>query len=147
MKTYNRALIPFAQQMRREMTRVEARLWFELLRDFEPRVRRQRPFSRFIVDFYCAACKTVIEVDGASHFTEEGLAYDLERTAFLEGLGLRVIRFSNADILENLAGVGERLSEVLKVVVLVETEVKDAVGSIWLLEKTLEPFIKNKDET
>jgi very-short-patch-repair endonuclease len=65
MKTYNRKLIPFAQQMRREMTRAEARLWFGLLRDLMPRVRRQRPFGRFIADFYCAACKVVIEVDGA----------------------------------------------------------------------------------
>jgi very-short-patch-repair endonuclease len=127
MKTYNRKLIPFAQQMRREMTRAEARLWFELLRDFLPRVRRQRPFGRFIVDFYCSACKVVIEVDGAQHFSPEGLVADAERTAFLahktaphglfallEGLGLRVVRFSNVDVLENLDGVGLRLFAVLK---------------------------------
>jgi very-short-patch-repair endonuclease len=66
------------------------------------------------VDFYCAACKVVIEVDGAQHYSPEVLVADAERTAFLEGLGLRVIRFSNADILENLDGVGLRLSEVLK---------------------------------
>jgi very-short-patch-repair endonuclease len=47
----------------------------------------------------------VIEVDGGQHFTPDGLAYDAERTAFLEGLGLRVFRFSNADVLENLDGV------------------------------------------
>ena len=91
--------------MRREMTRAEAKLWFELLRDFEPRVRRQRPFWQFIVDFYCAACRVVIEVDGGQHFMPDGLAYDAERTAFLEALGLRVVRFSNADVLENLDGV------------------------------------------
>jgi very-short-patch-repair endonuclease len=66
------------------------------------------------VDFYCAACKVVIEVDGAQHYSPEVLVADAERTAFLEGLGLRVIRFSNVDILENLDGVGLRLSEVLK---------------------------------
>jgi very-short-patch-repair endonuclease len=115
MKTYNRKLIPFAQQMRREMTKPEARLWFGLLRDFSPRVRRQRPFGRLIADFYCAACKVVIELDGAQHFTPEGLLADAERTAFLEGLGLRVVRFSNADVLENLDGVSLRLFEVLKV--------------------------------
>ncbi len=68
------------------------------------------------MDFYCAACKVVIEVDGSQHYSPEGLVADAERTAFLEGLGLRVIRFSNTDVLENLVGVGERLSEVLKVV-------------------------------
>jgi very-short-patch-repair endonuclease len=114
VKTYNRKLIPFAQQMRQEMTRAEARLWFELLRDFTPRVRRQRPFGRFIADFYCAACNVVIEVDGGQHFSPEGLVADAKRTAFLEGLGLRVVRFSNVDVLENLSGVGERLLEVLK---------------------------------
>ncbi len=127
MKTYNRKLIPFAQRMRREMTKAEARLWFGLLRDLTPRVRRQRPFGRFIADFYCAALKVVIEVDGAQHFTPEGLIADAERTAFLahktaphglfallEGLGLRVIRFSNAEVLGNLEGVGSRLLEVFK---------------------------------
>jgi very-short-patch-repair endonuclease len=90
-------------------------LWFGLLRNFEPRVRRQRLFGRFITDFYCAACKVVIEVDGVQHFTPEGLVADAERTAFLERLGLRVIRFWNADVLENLDGVSLRLFEVLKV--------------------------------
>jgi very-short-patch-repair endonuclease len=113
MKTYTKALIPRAQKMRREMTRAEAKLWFELLRDFEPRVRRQRPFGWYIVDFYCAASKVVIEVDGSQHFTSEGLAYDLERTAFLEGLGLRVVRFSNFDVLNNFMGVSERIRAVL----------------------------------
>ncbi len=100
--------------MRREMTRAEVKLWFGFLKDFEPRVRRQRPFGGYIVDFYCAACKTVIEVDGASHFTEDGLVYDAERTAFLEGLGLRVVRFLNAQVLENFEGVCERLDELLR---------------------------------
>ena len=129
VKTYNRALIPFAQQMRREMTRAELKLWLGFLKDHEPRVRRQRPFGRFIADFYCAACKVVIEVDGTQHYSPEGLVADAERTAFLahktapdglfallEGLGLQVIRFSKAELLENLVGVRERLSKVLKVV-------------------------------
>lgn len=73
--------------MRYEMTKAEARLWFEVLKDFEPRVRRQRPIGGYIADFYCAACKVVIEVDGGEHFTDDGLEYDAQRTAFLEGLG------------------------------------------------------------
>jgi very-short-patch-repair endonuclease len=113
MKTYTKALIPRAKTMRREMTRAEAKLWFELLRDFISRVRRQRPFGRFVVDFYCAACKVVIEVDGSQHFTPEGLAYDAERTAFLEGLGLRVVRFSNLDVMNNFVGVSGQIRVVL----------------------------------
>jgi very-short-patch-repair endonuclease len=63
------------------------------------------------VDFYCAACK--VEVDGGQHFSPEGLIADAERTVFLEGLGLRVIRLTNIDVLGNLDGV--RLSEALTV--------------------------------
>jgi very-short-patch-repair endonuclease len=99
--------------MRRGMTRAELKLWLEFLKDFEPRVRRQRPVGGFIVDFYCAARRTVIEVDGAQHFTADGLAYDAERTAVLEGMGLRVMRLSNAEVLENFEGVCSRLHSVL----------------------------------
>jgi very-short-patch-repair endonuclease len=56
----------------------------------------------------------VIEVDGDGHFTPDGLEYDAARTAFLEGLGLRVLRFSNTDVLENLDGVVWRVTEVLR---------------------------------
>lgn len=99
--------------MRREMTRAELKLWLELLKDFEPRVRRQRPVGGFIVDFYCAARRTVIEVDGAQHFTADGLVYDAERTAMLEGMGFCVLRFSNNEVLENFEGVCSRLRAVL----------------------------------
>ncbi len=113
MTTYTKALIPFAKRMRREMTRAELKLWLDFLRDHEPRVRRQRPFGGYIVDFYCAACKVVIEVDGSQHFTPEGLAYDAERTVFLEALGLQMVRVSNSDVLDNFVGVCTRLREVL----------------------------------
>ena len=52
-------------------------------------------------------------MDGDSHFTQSGLKYDAQRTAFLEGLGLKVLRFSKADVLENLRGVAARVDEVL----------------------------------
>ena len=65
------------------------------------------------MDFYCAKRKVVIEVDGDSHFTESGLAYDFVRTMFLEGLGLRVVRFTNAQILENFDGVCAKLRVIL----------------------------------
>jgi very-short-patch-repair endonuclease len=68
-------------------------------------VLRPRPIDNFIVDFYCAALKLVIEIDGDSHFTEQGKQYDAERTAILEGYGLRVIRFTNVEVLQNFEGV------------------------------------------
>ena len=100
MKTYNTALVPRARSMRREMTPAEKHLWFNCLKLSPYKFRRQRPFGRFIVDFYCAELKLVIEVDGDSHFTEQGLAYDAERTQFLESLGLKVVRFTNAEVFQ-----------------------------------------------
>jgi hypothetical protein len=70
---------------------------------------RQKPIDNFIVDFYCPQLKLVIEVDGAGHFTEQGKAYDRQRTKILEGYGLRVIRFTNDEVLDNIEGVWERI--------------------------------------
>ena len=72
---------------------------------------RQRPIDNFIVDFYIASLKLVIEVDGASHFTEEGRARDAARTRILEGYGLRVVRFTNGEVMRNIEGVCEVLGE------------------------------------
>nr|WP_299433408.1 endonuclease domain-containing protein [uncultured Meiothermus sp.] len=61
----------------------------------------QRPIGPYIADFYCASAKLVVEMDGKAHFTPEGQAYDAERTPYLEGLGLCVVRFSNADVMSS----------------------------------------------
>jgi very-short-patch-repair endonuclease len=114
MKTYTKALIPRAKTMRRAMTRAEAKLWFDFLYHHPTKVRRQRPFGGFIVDFYCATTKTVIEVDGQSHFTEAGLEYDKARTAFLEGLGLTVVRVTNSQVLHEFEAVCQMLEAYLK---------------------------------
>ena len=68
------------------------------------------PIDNFIVDFYCAALMLVIEIDGESHFTELGKLYDAERTGILEGYGLKVVRFTNVEVLQSFEGVcGELL--------------------------------------
>jgi len=73
------------------------------------RVLRQRPIDNLIVDFYCAKLKLVIEVDGESHFTEQGKQYDSQRTSILEGYGLKVVRFTNLEVLQDFAAVCEQL--------------------------------------
>ena len=113
MKTYNPLLIERAQTMRREMTAAERRLWYDCLRHLPVKFRRQRPVGRFIVDFYAPSAKLVIEVDGDSHFDDQGIAYDRERTAFLQGLGMTVVRFTNDEVLQQLDGVYLRIQEVL----------------------------------
>lgn len=102
-----------ASKLRRNMTQPEQKLWRGFLQDHQPRFRRQRMIKTFIVDFYCPAAKLVIEVDGESHFTEEGIAKDTERTAVLEGLGLYVLRFTNTEVMTSFEGVCQRISEVL----------------------------------
>lgn len=102
---YNRALIPRAKELRKNMTLAEKKLWYDYLRHCKFRVLRQRPIDCFIVDFYCPKLKLVIEADGDSHFTEEGRDYDHERTERLEGYGLRVIRFTNQEVLQDFEGV------------------------------------------
>ncbi len=80
---------------------------------FKYRVLRQRPIDNFIVDFYCPKLKLVIEIDGDSHFTDEGKARDRSRTQVLEGYGLKVMRFTNDEVLNNFEGVCRQLEEMI----------------------------------
>ena len=61
--------------------------------------------GNYIVDFYCPSAQLVIEIDGGQHYTEEGQAQESRRDAFLNDIGLSVLRFSNLDVLGNLDGV------------------------------------------
>ena len=90
-----------ARKLRRNLTRVEARLW-AALRDRRLggwKWRRQVPLGPFIADFVCAELMLVVELDGGQHF--EAAAYDARRTAYLEGMGYRVLRFWNAVLIED----------------------------------------------
>ena len=106
---YNPKLVERAKALRKNMAQAEKKLWNEYLINFKFRILRQRPIDNFIVDFYYAQLKLVIEVDGSSHFTPEGKDYDRARTEILEGYGLKVIRFTNYQVLNNLAGVSKKI--------------------------------------
>jgi very-short-patch-repair endonuclease len=108
---YNRQLVEKAKELRKNMTPAERKLWYDYLRTFKFRVLRQRPIDNFIVDFFCAQLKLVIEVDGESHFTDDGKDYDWERTQILKGYGLKVLRFSNHEVLQDWEGVCRRIEE------------------------------------
>jgi very-short-patch-repair endonuclease len=110
---YNPELKQAARELRKNQTPAEGKLWNNYLKTFKYRVVRQRPINYFIVDFYCAALKLVIEVDGDSHFTDDGVAYDLKRTQILEGYGLKVIRFTNDEVLKSFEGVCVRIDELV----------------------------------
>lgn len=102
---YNPALVARAKELRKNMTPAEKKLWYQYLKTFNLRVLRQRPIDHFIVDFYCPTLKLVIEIDGESHFTDEGQDYDRERTQILEGYGLQILRFTNRQVLKSFEDV------------------------------------------
>ena len=102
---YNPKLISLAKELRQNPTPAEQKLWRDFLRNYPLRVLRQRPINSFIVDFYCTALGLVIEVDGEGHYTEEGQEYDQETTGVLEGYGLRVVQFTNVEVLGDFEGV------------------------------------------
>jgi|GEM_PF-1179123 len=87
--------------MRKQSTNTESFVWRSLRgNQLGVSFRRQHPIGPYIVDFYSWETGLVVEIDGDSHFTVEGQAYDAERTAYLEALGLTVVRFTNAKVLE-----------------------------------------------
>ena len=102
---HNSKLTSRAQTLRKNMTKEERRLWYEYLNRYPYRFRRQVAFGNYILDFYCSAAKLAVELDGSGHYEPEGQLYDEKRTAYLNSIGIHVLRFSNLDILKNLDGV------------------------------------------
>jgi very-short-patch-repair endonuclease len=102
-------LITAARRLRQSLTPAEQTLW-QALQNRQLgglRFRCQHPLSSFIADFYCPACKLIIELDGDIHDSQQ--AYDAERTQKLNQLGYRVLRFSNEAVLSDLETVLERI--------------------------------------
>ena len=104
-RKHNPQLVQNARDLRKNMTREERRLWYDFLRDYSVRFTRQKVLGKYIVDFYCAKAKLIVEVDGPQHFEEQGAAYDRERTAYLAQYGLQVIRIPNNQVMEHFDGV------------------------------------------
>lgn len=108
-----RYLKDYRKGLRNQPTPAEAALWRSLKgkqlggRKF----RRQHSVGNYILDFYCTTERLCIELDGAHHFTDEGLTYDQERTTFLNNLNIKVIRFENKEVFENLSLVLETIKK------------------------------------
>ena len=103
-----------ARRLRREMTPHERKLWYLFLRKYPVKIYKQRIIGKFIVDFYCASAKLVIELDGSQHYEAQGIAYDTERSAYLEALGLKVLRFSNRDVDRDFRGVCDQINVTIR---------------------------------
>ncbi len=93
------------------MTNAEILLWSKIkskqLKDYQ--FYRQKIIGDFIVDFYCPKAKLIIELDGGQHYSIEGKQKDLQRDTCLTSLGLKVLRFSDNEVISNLEGVLERI--------------------------------------
>lgn len=102
---YDRKLKARADYLRKHMTQQEWNLWYFYLRNHKLKWYRQRIIDRFIVDLYCHAAKLVIEIDGKQHYTDQGIVYDTERTQVLQGYGLKVLRYTNQQLVDNFQDV------------------------------------------
>ena len=110
---YNASLKPKAQELRKHATKQENHLWYDFLKAHPCQFRRQKQFDRYIVDFYCGSANLAIELDGAPHFTEDGKIHDRARDAHFDSIGLRVIRFTNAEIDHHFDAVCARINHEL----------------------------------
>ncbi|MCK9419570.1 MAG: endonuclease domain-containing protein [Nitrospirae bacterium] len=110
-----RPAIDKSRLLRKNQTDAERKLW-SLLRNrqvADAKFRRQFPVSGYILDFYSPKYKLCIEADGGQHYEETGLKRDAMRTQMLAKAGIKVIRFSDRDILNNIEGVGEVICRTL----------------------------------
>ena len=111
---YLEELRTLARNNRKKLTRTEARLWYEYLskRPLGLKFLRQKPIGRFIVDFYCSEILLVIEIDGSSH--NDRKSYDEERDHEIIKLGIKTIRYTDKQVLNDLKTVIKEIEVVLK---------------------------------
>jgi very-short-patch-repair endonuclease len=112
---YNANLKQRSQQLRDNLTDAEKHLWSKIrMKQLKGLwFYRQKPLGVYIADFYCPKAKMVIEVDGGQHFTNETVEYDKVRNEYMESIGLKVLRFTNMEVLGNIEGVFEVIEQNL----------------------------------
>ena len=108
---YNTKLKCHSRSLRKNMTNAEKLLWMRLrgrqLKDLQ--FYRQKIVGNYIVDFYCPKARMIVELDGGQHYTEQGLERDRVRSKYLTSQGLKVLRFSDREVFENLEDVLEKI--------------------------------------
>ena len=110
LKTYKEK----RQSLRVNSTKPEQVLWTQLRgQQLGVKFRRQHGIGHYIVDFYCSEFQLVIEIDGDSHFSPEAIEKDEQRDAYMRGLGLKIIRVTNIDVMNNLEGVYDVIKKAI----------------------------------
>ena len=113
-RKHNEELLSFARSLRRNMTAEERKLWYDFLRDYPVPFTRQKILGYYIADFYCAKAKLVVELDGSQHYQNAGQKKDEERSVFLAGYGISVLRIPNNAVHQNFSGVCEAMDLKVK---------------------------------
>ncbi len=104
-RKHNKNIVPFAKELRKNMTKEERHLWYDFLRNYPIKFSRQKILGKYIADFYCAKANLIVELDGSEHYEDAGIIHDAKRTEYLEKYGIKVIRISNLDVMRNFESV------------------------------------------
>ena len=107
MYSYNKKLVPNAQELRKNMTAEERHLWYDFLKKLPIPVKRQKNIENYILDFYIPSAKLAIEIDGRQHKLVENREDDRIRDEFLNSLGITVVRYTNDDIRDRFQAVAQ----------------------------------------
>ncbi len=113
-RKHNKNIVPVAKTLRKNMTKEEKHLWYDFLRTYPIKFLRQKPLGKYIVDFYSAEAKLIIEVDGSQHYEEINIEKDSRRSEYLKQYGLTVIRIPNNQVNQNFRGVCEYIDNIVK---------------------------------
>jgi len=114
---YDTSLKELARENRKKPTLAEKAMW-ELLRNkkFDGiKFHRQKPLHDFIADYYSSQLKLVIEIDGVIHTEKKSIKYDKERTAILNSYGIKVIRYTNNEVLNDYSELCKKLKEQIEI--------------------------------
>ncbi len=110
----NPELKKHSQYLRKNMTKEEKHLWYDFLKELPVTVNRQKVIGNYIVDFYCAKSKIIIELDGSQHYEDLGILKDKVRDEYFNSLDIKVLRYSNSDVNKNFRGVCEDILKHIK---------------------------------
>ncbi len=113
---YNKNLQPLASSLRKNMTKAQACMWKYVLKEKQLKgypFRRQRPVLQYIADFLCKDLRLIIEIDGITHDQEETVTKDRQRENDLKKAGFVVVRFTDDEVLTNIAGIAKQLAMVI----------------------------------
>ena len=116
MLRYNPKLKSIGRTLRTNLTDSEQHLWAQLRRKQILGVQfyRQKPLGQYVVDFYAPRARLVVEVDGAQHLEAAQVEHDQQRTAYLERQGLKVLRFNNLEVLQEIEAVAEEIYRAVR---------------------------------